>query len=425
MPNPLTKTELKPVIKNAKWKGMAEALCDAAVAGIWIQPNTKHKTKERGPTPSCIGNGNHPTLIFRGIHIPTRPSHDLWGADFDKLRALTPLLNAPVIPPEIQNLADRTCKRGKTTYHHPGCTAQHKAGMTNDTTLGDIIKDTQKTLNRAKCSHCKDKWGDVDDIMNRYVWVMMCTDGSTYPNQPSAAAMVYMDDGCRKRELWDNAAYGWQLEVENNYIAELAAIHRSIRSVPVNVRLQIHTDSSSSIDSIMSALRNPERTNFLRKGGRPYIMAICRAWVAREQAGGKTELCHVRAHTGERSTAAIGNAVADRWAKWYALAKPEGKDIKSCFNMMAGELPYILWTRVTEGKEKKAPKWDEGKAEAIHGDVRKACKKHLLLAREAEWALRGKRGELIREHPTQVQSAIRRIGQANRDQQERSCSSAA
>ena len=149
-----------------------------------------------------------------------------------------------------------------------------------------------------------------------------------------------MDDGARNRELWGNAAYGWQILANNNYMAELAAIHKSLRSVPVNVALDIHTDSQSAIDAIKASLRNPEGTNYLRKGGRPYVMAICRAWTSRQEAGADTTLRHVRAHTGERTTAAIGNAVADRWAKWYAMSADEGPDTLSCLDLMAAELPY-------------------------------------------------------------------------------------
>ena len=64
-------------------------------------------------------------------------------------------------------------------------------------------------------------------------------------------------------------------------MAELSAIHRALRSIPVNVGITVHTDSQSSIDSILSALRCPEKVNYLRKGGRPYVMAIIMPRVGR------------------------------------------------------------------------------------------------------------------------------------------------
>ena len=91
-------------------------------------------------------------------------------------------------------------------------------------------------------------------------------------------------------------------------VAEMAAIHKAIRSVPVGVNLTIHTDSQSSIDSIESAIRCPTGLNLLRKGARPHLLSIVRAWKARTKAGGTTTLRHVRAHTGGRDLASIGNA---------------------------------------------------------------------------------------------------------------------
>jgi len=122
------------------------------------------------------------------------------------------------------------------------------------------MKDVRPNLTRSKCKFCASSWGPIDKEINSFVQVAAATDGSTYDGRHSGAALVYMADHTAADELWQQG-YGWLLSIENNYIAELSAIHRTIRSIPLNVDLTIHTDSQRSIDSIRSALRCPERTN--------------------------------------------------------------------------------------------------------------------------------------------------------------------
>jgi len=279
--------------------GVTEALLEAACKGLWIQFNEKSGilTGEE-VEPNAEGSGDFPNLMFEGVRIPTRATHRLWGSDFDKTRALGPLLlsKAAPAPPNLRALAERACLRTAGTYHHPDCQVKLNTTL-SASTIGDIMKDVRPNLTRSKCKLCASRWGPIDKEINSFVQVAAATDGSTYDGRHSGAALVYMADHTAADELWQQG-YGWPLSIENNYIAELSAIHRTIRSIPVNVDLTIHTDSQSSIDSILSALRCPERTNYLRKGGRPYVMAICRAWDARKLAGGTTTLKHERAHTG-------------------------------------------------------------------------------------------------------------------------------
>ena len=122
----------------------------------------------------------------------------------------------------------------------------------------------------------------------------------------------------------------------------MAAVHKAIRSIPVGVDLTIHTDSQSSIDSIEAAIRCPTGLNLLRKGARPHLLSIVRAWKARVKAGGSTTLRHVRAHTGGRDLPSIGNACADRLAKWAALQPTEPIETRSCLDLMQGDHPYVL-----------------------------------------------------------------------------------
>ena len=147
---------------------------------------------------------------------------------------------------------------------------------------------------------------------------MICTDGSTYTNKPSAAAFVFADDNILHNDLWGTPGFYWTIGASDNYLAELAAIHKGVRSVPANVHLTIHTDSLSSIQAIHSALRCPERFKSLRCAGRPYILAILTAISVRSKLGATTSLHHVRSHTGGRDKASVGNAEADRLAKWEA-----------------------------------------------------------------------------------------------------------
>ena len=128
-------------------------------------------------------------------------------------------------------------------------------------------------LKRAKCDGCKDLWKELDMCANPFVHASASTDGSTFPKRhneparPSGAAFVFLEDGFETRDLWGVPGYGWQISLNDNYVAEMAAIHKTMRSVPVNVSLTIYTDSSSTISAIESALRCTKGLNMLRRGG--------------------------------------------------------------------------------------------------------------------------------------------------------------
>ena len=400
--------ELKNMCDTKPWPSMLTALLAAASKGLWISHNINSRNYERDPTKGSKGTGHYAkSSLFKGARIPTRDTHDLWGASFDKLFALRDLLRAlqsDQIADDIRELSTRKCFRTARTYHCPGCP---KAGGPNhsECTLSEAMTDK---LSRSTCAGCGPLWPALDAIASRHVHAHICTDGSTYQDRPSAAALIFLEDGAHTKELWGVPGYGWQITVENNYVAEMAAIHKAIRSVPVGVNLTIHTDSQSSIDSIETAVRCPTGLNLLRKGARPYLLSIVRAWKARTKAGGTTTLRHVRAHTGGRDLASIGNACADRLAKWAALQPIEPIETRSCLDLMQGDHPYVLKVMgPTDPLGSTAtPHEMECKTEAVHGDIRRACKRQLSLLLRHTLARRERRGELQREHPTNMQKAI-------------------
>ena len=58
----------------------------------------------------------------------------------------------------------------------------------------------------------------------------------------------------------------------------------------------------------------------------------------KEKAGATVELKHVRSHTGKRDRQSIGNAAADRLAKWAALRMNEDDNIRQATMSLTGEL---------------------------------------------------------------------------------------
>jgi hypothetical protein len=389
---------------------VTEALLEAACKGLWVQFNDKCNilTGEE-VEPDATGTDDFPELAFKGVSIPTRTTHKLWGSSFDKMGALAPLLSSGVAPPNLLALAQRTCLRTPGTYHHPDCQVRPNATLSSST-IGDIMKE-ERPMTRSKCKFCNRNWDPIDKEINSFVQVAVATDGSTYDGRDSGAAFVYVADHTPADELWQQG-YGWLLNTENNYIAELSAIHRAMRSIPVNVDLTVHTDSQSSIDSILSALRCPEKTNYLRKGGRPYVMAICRAWDARKLAGATTTLKHVRAHTGGRSKAAVGNACADRLAKYFALSEKQEDidDKKTALDLMEADFRFLLHTRSPIPGGPSDPKEALYENNPVHGDVRKVARETLRRLRKEEWAdtsQRPARGRIVRDNPTEVSNVIR------------------
>ena len=213
-----------------------------------------------------------------------------------------------------------------------------------------------------------------------------------------------MEDDAREKELWQTQGFYWTVELENNYMAELAALHKGIRSVPANVDLTIHTDSLSAKQAIESALRSPESFKALRCAGRPYILAIVSAIETRTKSGASTTLLHVRSHTGGRDKASIGNAKADRLAKWEA-SQPNLAN--SAINLLQNDLPFVLCTTEWTGPEGKKKAHETVKP--VHGDVRGVAKTHLASLRLCEWgdpSKRPKYGELAYKFPVLTKQAI-------------------
>ena len=239
-------------------------------------------------------------------------------------------------------------------------------------------------------------------MYDHLVHAQACTDGSTYPGKPSAAAYTYIEDNIRSMELWDMKGFYWTIHRSDNYEAELAAIHKAVRSVPVNVSLTIHTDSLSAIQAIHKFNRAPHSSNSLRLAGRPYILAISRAMATRKRNGATTTLSHVRSHTGGRDKPSIGNAEADRLAKWEA-AQPTYAN--SAMNMMEGDLKYVIATSTWTQPDDGGPPTEN--IEHHHGDVRKLIRTRLQNSVAATWAERPKRGAMMRDHPTLVHAAIK------------------
>ena len=137
---------------------------------------------------------------------------------------------------------------------------------------------------------------------------IICTDGSTDPRKPtipSGASLVFADDKLKRQE-YSNIHHTWKLMQANNYIAEMAAINKSIRSIPVTVPLLIPSDSKSSIEAITAYTRTNSSTPPLRCTARPYLISISRAIAIRALHGASTSLEQTfRYGGGDRSTEII------------------------------------------------------------------------------------------------------------------------
>ena len=120
---------------------------------------------------------------------------------------------------------------------------------------------------------------------------------------------------------------------------------------------------------------------------------------------------HVRSHTGARDTASVGNAEADRLAKWEAsqLNPPN-----SSMNLLQNELKYVLYN--TKWEPAGDNETETESLEPIHGDIRHAARKRLSDLRLLEWgnpAQRPTRGELAHKFPTQTTQAIKNVWSRN------------
>ena len=367
-----------------------------ASAGITICPNKHHKTSE-GMTPNRQAKNVehfHPNISLQtwdrtkclnmGTGWGPSPTCTLAEDDLkacvDTLTALTPL---------SQKLADRCC-----SYLHP-------------------VVPYYDTYH---------PWTTKNKTWTPNTQVHICTDGSTFPNRPSAAAFVYITEQILTNELWQTQGFYWKLTQNNNYLAEMAAINKSLRSIPTDVHAVIWTDSLGSILSIREFLNGTP--NMLRCDARPYLRAIKRIIDLRTENGAMTEIRHVRSHTGERNPESVGNSEADRLAKWEALRALLAKEKISDINLLENELSFIInLIDLTETDEietkqddskgkpkgKKKPASDqttEVTLRPLHGNIRKTLKTHFRNNQTSTWATRPTRGQLIRDYPTQTLNLI-------------------
>jgi ribonuclease HI/exonuclease III len=410
--------------RNYTMTHTADVLKHMATRGVRIGTNKHSVRKEATPgrvpkeirsnqwtvtddvrTPISIPEGGW--ITSHGCMIPYMDTHKLWGKDFDKLSALLPQMTSHEIPKkQIRQIGSMECILAHHTksYHHPTCKKRgiHLPDMdTSRETLKEALTSLYK---RCTCSDCTTGWKHTDYIVHNITKVSITTDGSTYPGIPSGAALTFIEDDTGSFDLWNTKGLYWGISASDNFMAEISAIDRAIRTIPVNVNLHIHTDSQASIDSIHNALRSPERFNPLRKASRPYIRSILRAIQCRTALGSTTNLHHVRSHTSGRDPITLGNAEADRLAKHVASRELNSPERTNSFSLLQNELPFVLfhstWSNDTP------PNTPTELLTIEHGDVRKAIKTHLRDLSVLTWARRPVRGHLIHKFPKQVLKTI-------------------
>jgi hypothetical protein len=391
----------------------------------------------------------------------TRHNTDLWGAGFDPLRALLPILRHYSLPPRallrsytrlwsntsrtytslphsvirivsqyltlppsgppgplpedtmasiwnlVGDIMATHCISGPRTktYHHPSCPRPNVQKTCRHATLFDV---THKEKHRPKtCASCLYLWAPVIHRAKDLARTLVCTDGSTIPGIRSTAAMAFVEDDICSRELWQTKGTYWPLDRPCNHTAEMSAIDRAIRSPPVELHVHTPTDSMASKKTIERALRNPHSISLLRVAARPYVLSIIRAVRTKKLYGAEVHITHVRSHTGHRDLHSIGNSEADRLCGWLAHQPPNKNDegLAEAYQM-ANELRFCLTFTSWVESDQGGPPTELTRTE--HGDVRRALRTHLRGLRLKQWASRPKRGELARENPKAVQSVIDR-----------------
>ena len=98
---------------------------------------------------------------------------------------------------------------------------------------------------------------------------------------------------------------------EGVYPAELQAIARALAMLPLSLRLEIHTDSQSSIAAISTFTEDLNERQRMRMAARTILQLIDNLITRRRTAGGSTIFSHVRAHTADSTIHSIGNRLAD------------------------------------------------------------------------------------------------------------------
>ena len=442
--------------------GLMTCLASMASHGARIVPNlySRYDTEEKVTKTAKPDN----MCTFGGVSIPTRDTYDLWGPDHDPIMALAPMvwshwpdLCASLDPggnltPEERELAARQlwgnpqgplpkpygkwkepmnilslhCKKpnNHNTYHHPDCPTTTKPKTQHNHTEMSLLRATSLGCTRSKCKECRLLWSDADKRAKSRAQPLVCTDGSTYPGESSAAALVFVEDDIHTRELWQTKGAYWPITAIDNHMAELSAINKAIRAVPIGVSLTIATDSLSSIQSVRKALSSPPGTPHLRMAGRPYVHAILRAIRQKEHAGACVRLVHVRSHTGARDPRSIGNAEADRLAKWMAEAHRQGEQNApegpghanmttntSDIDLDNNDLPFCMvtsdWSSPPGGREPQET------LTYIRGDIRSALKTLYKTRTTSEWASRPKRGAMIKNYSGETHNVIDRTWKHN------------
>ena len=291
--------------------------------------------------------------------------------------------------------------------------------MVYESATGEGIDETRacatslvfKGISIPVCTNTYALWGteqEIENLGNKRTLVIACTDGSTYTGSNSGAGFVFMHDNFIAKETSPTGA-SWRIQVEDNFVAEMAAINRTIRSIPMNVDLIIHTDSKSCMQTITKYRRQNSNYIGMECPARCHVRAIDRALRARETFGrSKTKIKHVRSHTGNRTRQAVGNAAADRFAKKAVLDNLGNEDI----DLAQNDLPYLVYQiayrKAEEGEVSQEPDGTIRVETPIHAAIRKDIRKELLSRRDKEWASgdRPTRGQLMRENPGDTHKVI-------------------
>ena len=232
----------------------------------------------------------------------------------------------------------------------------------------------------------------------------ICTDGSTLrkADSPSGVGLAIIEDDYLAKELWHFKGFYWTIPQHDNFMAEMAGINKALHTPSIEQDLVIWTDSLSSIDCIRRARKG--RKNHLRCSARPYVNSILHTLSLRDRVGATTELRFVRAHTGARNKQSIGNAEADRLAKWAAYAAlPPSESMQ--VDLLYHELPVVLHNFRTQAPTPNNPEIIHTSS-PLHGDLRKHLTSHLSSLQIKNWGTRPKRGVLAQTYPSSVSRLI-------------------
>ena len=87
-------------------------------------------------------------------------------------------------------------------------------------------------------------------------------------NHPGAS-LIYIEDQIKNYELWATKGLYGKLKESDNFIAEMSAINKALRSIPINIHATIWTNSLSCIQAINKTLTRS--SNIIRTNARPYL----------------------------------------------------------------------------------------------------------------------------------------------------------